>query len=122
MQQRVQIPLNGIELAGVLFTPEHFDETKQYPAIMVVHPGGGYTDNAAPIDKLIKAVVNVLGYRHWLAVPRCLRRRTVCNDFGHLRASSTRKNRRSPRCRIDCSELCFAYIGRSGVRTICLRQ
>ncbi|GAA8965923.1 hypothetical protein HpSP79_09600 [Helicobacter pylori] len=40
MQQRIQIPRNGIELAGVLSTPENFDETKQYPAIMVVHPGG----------------------------------------------------------------------------------
>ena len=61
MQQRVQIPLNGIELAGILFTPEYFDETKQYPAIMVVHSGGGYADNAAPIDKRIKAVANVSG-------------------------------------------------------------
>jgi len=59
MQQRVQIPRNRIELAGVLFTPEHFDETKQYPAIVVVHPGGGYADNAAQIDKRIKAVANV---------------------------------------------------------------
>ena len=32
MQQRIQIPRNGIELAGVLFTPENFDEPKQYPA------------------------------------------------------------------------------------------
>lgn len=59
MQQRVQIPRNGIELAGVLFTPEHFDETKQYPAIVVVHLDGGYADNAAQIDKRIKAVANV---------------------------------------------------------------
>ena len=31
MQQRIQIPRNCIELAGVLFIPENFDETKQYP-------------------------------------------------------------------------------------------
>lgn len=28
---------------------------------MVVHSGGGYADNAAPIDKHIKAVANVSG-------------------------------------------------------------
>lgn len=41
MRQRIQIPRNGIELAGVLFAPENFDETKQYPAIVVVHPDSG---------------------------------------------------------------------------------
>lgn len=40
MQQRIQIPCNGIELADVLFTPENFDETKQYPTIVVLHPDG----------------------------------------------------------------------------------
>lgn len=59
MQQRIQIPCNGIELADVLFTPEKFDDTKQYPTIVVLHPDGGYADNAAPIDKRIKAVANV---------------------------------------------------------------
>ena len=197
MQQRIQIPRNCIELAGVLFIPENFDETKQYPAIVVVHPsggvkeqtaglyagklaeagfvavaydashqgesggeprflespsvrvadisyvidylnnlpyvdnnrigtlgicaGGGYADNAAQIDKRIKAVANVVGYRHRLAVPRRLRRRPVPDHSCHFRASGARQKRRSPRGGIDCGELCSAYIGRSGGRTICLR-
>ena len=64
MQQRVQIPLNGIELAGVLFTPEHFDETKQYPAIVVVHPGGNVKEQTAGLyaGKLAEAVLVAIAY------------------------------------------------------------
>ena len=64
MQQRIQIPRNGIELAGVLFTPENFDETKQYPAIVVVHPGGGVKEQTAGLyaDKLAEAGFVAVAY------------------------------------------------------------
>ena len=55
-----------------------------------------------------------------LAVPLCLRRRPVPDHSCHFRASGARQNCRSPRCGIDCGELCSAYIGRSSGRTICL--
>lgn len=57
MQQRIQIPCNCIELEGVLFIPENFDETKQYSAIVVVHPGGGVKEQTSGLyaDKLAEA-------------------------------------------------------------------
>lgn len=64
MQQRIQIPRNCIELAGVLFIPENFDETKQYPAIVVVHPGGGVKEQTAGLyaDKLAEAGFVAVAY------------------------------------------------------------
>ena len=64
MQQRIQIPRNGIKLAGVLFTPENFDETKQYPAIVVVHPGGGVKEQTAGLyaGKLAEADFVAVAY------------------------------------------------------------
>lgn len=47
---KVSIPnLNGqnITIAGVMYFPEGFDETKTYPAIVVSHPGGGVKEQAA---------------------------------------------------------------------------
>ena len=64
MQQRIQIPRNGIELAGVLFTPEHFDKTKQFPAIVVVHPGGSVKEQTAGLyaGKLAEAGFVAVAY------------------------------------------------------------
>ena len=64
MQKRIQIPRNGIELVGVLFTPEHFDETKQYPAIVVVHPCGGVKEQTAGLyaGKLAEAGFVAVAY------------------------------------------------------------
>ncbi len=64
MQQRIQIPRNGIELAGVLFIPENFDETKQYPAIVVVHPGGSVKEQTAGLyaGKLAEAGFVAVAY------------------------------------------------------------
>ena len=30
-----------LKIAGLLFLPDNFDESKKYPAIVVTHPGGG---------------------------------------------------------------------------------
>ena len=64
MQQRIQIPRNGIKLAGVLFTHENFDETKQYPAIVVVHLGGGVKEQTAGLyaGKLAEAGFVAVAY------------------------------------------------------------
>lgn len=32
---------DSIEMAGNVFLPEGFNESKKYPAIAVAHPGGG---------------------------------------------------------------------------------
>ena len=64
MQQPIQSPRNGIELAGVLYAPENFDETKQYPAIVVVHPGGGVKEQTAGLyaGKLAEAGFVTIAY------------------------------------------------------------
>lgn len=31
----------GITMAAIVHFPPHFDERKQYPAVVVSHPGGG---------------------------------------------------------------------------------
>lgn len=92
MRQRIQIPRNGIELAGVLFAPENFDETKQYPAIVVVHPGGDVKEQTAGLyaGKLAETDFVAVAY-----------------DASHQGESG--------------GELCSAYIGRNSGRTICLR-
>lgn len=41
--------LNNIQLAGNLYVPPHFKNTRTYPAIVVVHPGGGVKEQTAGI-------------------------------------------------------------------------
>lgn len=38
-----------IKMAGILFAPANVNEDKKYPAIVVVHPGGGSKDQAASL-------------------------------------------------------------------------
>lgn len=40
---------NNIRMAGNLYKPENFDSTKTYPAVVVVHPGGGVKEQTAGI-------------------------------------------------------------------------
>ena len=45
--QHVSFPNGPITMAGNLFTPEGFDESKSYAGIVVIHPGGGVKEQAA---------------------------------------------------------------------------
>ncbi|MCR8928813.1 alpha/beta hydrolase [Priestia megaterium] len=47
MKQNVKFKNNELFLAGHLYVPAKFDETKKYPAIVVSHPGGGVKEQAA---------------------------------------------------------------------------
>ncbi|MEI5893527.1 alpha/beta hydrolase [Bacillus cereus] len=47
MRQNVKFKNNELLLAGHLYVPVEFDETKKYPAIIVSHPGGGVKEQAA---------------------------------------------------------------------------
>jgi hypothetical protein len=50
VMQKISIPtLNGqgIKLAAVIHQPVGFDASKQYPAIVVAHPGGGVKEQAS---------------------------------------------------------------------------
>lgn len=47
--KRVTFTKQGLKVAGLLFTPNHFDETQQYPAIVVTHPGGGVKEQASAL-------------------------------------------------------------------------
>jgi hypothetical protein len=40
---------NGIDMAGNLYLPPDFDETRSYPAIVSVHPGGGVKEQTAGV-------------------------------------------------------------------------
>lgn len=48
-KEKVSFPNKNIQLAGEIYLPEHFDKNKQYPAIVVVHPGGGVKEQTAGI-------------------------------------------------------------------------
>ncbi|MFM4954074.1 alpha/beta hydrolase, partial [Aeromonas dhakensis] len=37
----------GITMAAIVHFPPHFDERKQYPAVVVSHPGGGVKEQTA---------------------------------------------------------------------------
>ncbi len=39
----------NLNLAGLLFLPDNFDETKKYPAIVVTHPGGGVKEQCSSL-------------------------------------------------------------------------
>ena len=45
--QNVRFDNNGIEMAGDLYLPDGFDQTRKYAAIVVVHPGGGVKEQTA---------------------------------------------------------------------------
>ncbi|MFM2480031.1 alpha/beta hydrolase [Celerinatantimonas sp. YJH-8] len=47
--KRVTFTKQGLKVAGLLFTPNGFDESKQYPAIVVTHPGGGVKEQASSL-------------------------------------------------------------------------
>lgn len=40
---------NSLKMAGNLYLPTGFDENKKYPAIVVVHPGGGVKEQTAGV-------------------------------------------------------------------------
>lgn len=46
-KELISIPRNGFELSAHLYKPEQFDREKQYPAIVVTHPGGGVKEQTA---------------------------------------------------------------------------
>lgn len=48
-KEKVWFPNKNIQLAGEIYLPEQFDSNKQYPAIVVVHPGGGVKEQTAGI-------------------------------------------------------------------------
>lgn len=39
----------NLKMAGLLFSPADMDESKKYPAIVVVHPGGGIKEQTASV-------------------------------------------------------------------------
>jgi uncharacterized protein len=47
--KRVTFKNQELKMAGVLFSPADMDESKKYPAIVVVHPGGGSKDQTASL-------------------------------------------------------------------------
>ncbi|HEX6370854.1 MAG TPA: alpha/beta hydrolase [Longimicrobium sp.] len=47
VRQNVRFDNEGIEMAGHLYLPDGFDQTRKYPAIVVVHPGGGVKEQTA---------------------------------------------------------------------------
>jgi hypothetical protein len=47
--KRVTFKNQELKMAGVLFSPASLDETKKYPTIVVVHPGGGSKDQTASL-------------------------------------------------------------------------
>ncbi|WP_277302421.1 alpha/beta hydrolase [Veillonella caviae] len=46
-QETIRIKRNIFNLAGHLYKPDNFDENKQYPAIVVTHPGGGVKEQTS---------------------------------------------------------------------------
>lgn len=48
-KEKVSFPNKNIQLAGEIYLPNKFDSSKEYPAIVVVHPGGGVKEQTAGI-------------------------------------------------------------------------
>lgn len=47
--QKVIFKKNNLKIAGLLFLPEHLDENKKYPTIVVTHPGGGVKEQCSSL-------------------------------------------------------------------------
>lgn len=47
--KKVKFKKYEINIAGLLFCPKNFNEKKKYPAIVVVHPGGGVKEQCASL-------------------------------------------------------------------------
>lgn len=45
--QKVRYNNNGIEMVGNVYFPKNFNQNKQYPAIIVGHPGGGVKEQTS---------------------------------------------------------------------------
>ena len=43
----VNYKLNGIDIAANIYTPDNYDASKKYPAVVVAHPNGGVKEQAA---------------------------------------------------------------------------
>ena len=47
--KKVTFKKYNLNLAGLLFLPDSFDENKKYPAIVVTHPGGGVKEQCSSL-------------------------------------------------------------------------
>ncbi len=47
--KKVNFKKLGLNIAGLLFLPDNFDENKKYPAIVVTHPGGGVKEQCSSL-------------------------------------------------------------------------
>ncbi len=59
-----------ISLSAVIYFPPKFDETRQYPAIVVSHPGGGVKEQTAGTyaEKLAEKDLSLLLMTHLIRV------------------------------------------------------
>ena len=59
-----------ISLSAVIYFPPKFDETRQYPAIVVSHPGGGVKEQPAGTyaEKLAERDLSLLLMTHLIKV------------------------------------------------------
>ena len=50
-QEGIQVTFKklGLNIAGLLFLPDNFDDKNQYPAIVVTHPGGGVKEQCSSL-------------------------------------------------------------------------
>lgn len=47
--KKVTFKKQGLNIAGLLFLPDNFDENNKYPAIVVTHPGGGVKEQCSSL-------------------------------------------------------------------------
>lgn len=47
--EKVWIPKDDVKLAGEVRYPDNFDKAKKYPAIVIVHPGGGVKEQTVAL-------------------------------------------------------------------------
>jgi uncharacterized protein len=53
--QSITFKNRDIDMAGNLYLPPNFDKNGSYPAIVVVHPGGGVKEQAAGLQAKLLA-------------------------------------------------------------------
>ena len=90
--------LNGLKISANVYTPANFDETNQYPAVVVAHPNGGVKEQVAGLysQKLAELMAGKMADTLYF----CIMERNVTQWEKYESVSAKSKNSKNNQCKI----------------------
>ena len=77
METKVSFKNNQIEMAGILFYPDNFDETKKQPAIIISPPAGAVKEQSPALYGVIGDGNTSLDFKICIPIP-------IADSFNNL--------------------------------------